>query len=93
MKNKIILYQLKWCPYCKRVRNKLDSIGLDYETVSVPRDHEDRKRLEEYDEDVEETVYALTGDTHVPVIVDEENGVDGMNQSDEIVEYLREEYE
>lgn len=36
---KIILYQFTNCPFCLRVRTKLDSLGLKYEKVEVGRNN------------------------------------------------------
>ena len=77
----IQFYELPGCPFCTKVRTKLDELGLDYETHEVPRAHSERTEVEE-----------LSGQTGVPVIVDEEHGVDGMAESDDIVAYLEETY-
>jgi len=37
-------------------------------------------------------VEAVSGQRGVPVLVDTDNGVEGMNESDDIVEYLEETY-
>ena len=78
---KIQFYELPGCPFCVKVRSKLDELDLDYETHEVPRAHSERTEVEE-----------LSGQTKVPVIVDEEHGVDGMAESADIVEYLEETY-
>jgi glutathione S-transferase len=75
------LYELTGCPYCAKVRRKLDELGLEYESHTVPRSHAKRTEVE-----------ALSGQTRVPVLVDEDNGVEGMPESDDIVEYLDEQY-
>ena len=75
------LYELDGCPYCAKVVNKLNELGLDYESHKVPSSHAERTEVEE-----------VSGQTGVPVIVDEEHGVDGMAESDDIVEYLEETY-
>ena len=77
----LILYELDGCPYCAKVTNKLDEIGLDYESRQVPRSHAKRDEVEE-----------ISGQTGVPVLVDEDNGVTGMPESDDIVAYLEETY-
>ena len=77
----ITLYELPGCPYCMKVADKLDELGLEYDVVEVPRAHGARTEVEE-----------ISGQTGVPVIVDEEHGVDGMAESDEIVAYLEETY-
>ncbi|MBO4247559.1 glutathione S-transferase N-terminal domain-containing protein [Halomicrobium sp. IBSBa] len=75
------LYELEGCPYCAKVIDKLDELDLDYESHMVPRSHDERTEVEE-----------ISGQTGVPVLVDPDNGVDGMSESDDIVEYLEETY-
>lgn len=77
----IKLYQLETCPFCIKVREKLDELGLEYETVEVSWKTSERDEVEK-----------ISGQRQVPVIVDEEHGVDGMNESSEIIEYLEETY-
>jgi len=75
------LYELNGCPYCAKVTKKLDELGLDYDSHMVPRSHGERTEVEE-----------ISGQTGVPVLVDPEHGVEGMPESDDIVEYLEETY-
>jgi len=75
------LYELEGCPYCAKVVNKLDELGLDYESHKVPRSHSDRTEVEK-----------VSGQTGVPVLVDNANAVEGMSESDDIIEYLEETY-
>jgi len=75
------LYKLPGCPYCAKVETKLDELGLDYVEHEVPSSHGDRDEVE-----------AVSGQTGVPVLVDTDNGVEGMPESDDIVEYLDEQY-
>ena len=77
----IQLYELTGCPYCRTVKRKLEELGLDYETHEVPSQHSKR-----------ETVQEISGQTGVPVIVDEDHGVEGMAESSDIVAYLEETY-
>jgi glutathione S-transferase len=77
----LILYELEGCPYCAKVKNKLADLGLEYESRMVPRSHSERTEVEE-----------ISGQTGVPVLVDEEHGVEGMAESDDIVAYLDETY-
>lgn len=77
----IELYELEGCPYCEKVKRKLDELGLEYESHYVPSVRSQRTKVKE-----------LSGQNQVPVIVDEEHGVDGMNESDDIVRYLQETY-
>jgi len=75
------LYELEGCPYCAKVTSKLDELDLEYESHMVPRSHSERTEVED-----------VSGQTGVPVLVDPDNGVEGMPESDDIVEYLEEEY-
>jgi len=75
------LYELEGCPYCAKVTKKLDELGLEYDSHMVPRSHGERTEVEE-----------ASGQTGVPVLVDPEHGVEGMPESDDIVEYLEETY-
>jgi glutathione S-transferase len=75
------LYELDGCPYCAKVKKKLDELDLEYESNSVPRSHSKRTEVEE-----------ISGQTGVPVLVDEDNGIEGMPESDDIVAYLEKHY-
>ena len=75
------LYELEGCPYCAKVIDKLDELDLEYESHMVPRSHSERSEVEE-----------VSGQTGVPVLVDNSNGVEGLPESDDIVEYLDETY-
>mgnify|MGYP002760308441 CR=1 FL=1 len=75
------LYELPGCPYCAKVIDTLDKLGLEYDSIEVPRSHGDRTEVKK-----------VSGQTGVPVIIDEDHGVDGMAESDDIVEYLEETY-
>jgi glutathione S-transferase len=77
----LVLYELEGCPYCAKVTDKLAELGLEYESRMVPRSHAERTEVEE-----------VSGQTGVPVLVDEEHGVEGMAESDDIVAYLDETY-
>nr|WP_208288763.1 glutathione S-transferase N-terminal domain-containing protein [Halobacterium sp. R2-5] len=75
------LYALPGCPYCAKVKTKLDELDVEYVEHEVPSSHSQRTEVEE-----------VSGQTGVPVLVDEEHGVDGMPESDDIVDYLEETY-
>ena len=79
--SEITFYELPGCPFCAKVRTKLDELELDYDVIEVPRSHEDRTEVER-----------VSGQTGVPVITDESQGVEGMDESGDIVEYLEETY-
>jgi glutathione S-transferase len=75
------LYELPGCPYCAKVKTKLDELGLEYVSHEVPRSHSERTEVEE-----------VSGQTGVPVLVDPDHDVEGMSESDDIVAYLDETY-
>ncbi|PRX35650.1 glutathione S-transferase-like protein [Orenia metallireducens] len=75
----IKLYQFETCPFCAKVRNKLDEMGLEYEKIEVPKDREKRTKIKE-----------LSGQIKVPVIEDSDGTV--VNDSAKIIEYLEEKY-
>jgi glutathione S-transferase len=75
------LYTLPGCPYCAKVETKLDELGLDYVEHEVPRSHGQRTEVEE-----------VSGQTGVPVLVDTDNDVEGMAESNDILEYLETQY-
>lgn len=77
----IEFYELEGCPFCAKVRSKLDDLGVEYDSHMVPSSHADRTEVEE-----------ISGQTEVPMIVDPDHGVEGMSESDDIVEYLEETY-
>lgn len=77
----ITLYELSGCPYCAKVISKMDELGLEYDSIEVPRSHGERTEVEN-----------VSGQTGVPVIIDEEHDVDGMAESDDIVAFLEETY-
>ena len=77
----LILYELEGCPYCQKVKRKLSDLELEYESRMVPRSHSERNEVED-----------ISGQTGVPVLIDEEHDVDGMPESDDIVAYLEKTY-
>lgn len=70
------------CPYCKKVELVLDRMDLPYETTSVSRSHSKRDEVE-----------AESGQTGVPVLTDPNTDVEGMPESEDIIDYLEETYE
>jgi len=77
----LVLYELTSCPYCAKVRRALADLDLQYESRPVPSAR--RRRSE---------VQKVSGQSGVPVLVDQTNGIEGMPESDDIVEYLYDEY-
>ncbi len=74
------LYQLDGCPYCEKVAERLDELGVDYETAWVDALHSQR-----------DEVKRVSGQRAVPVLVDSDRGVT-MAESDRILEYLNRSY-
>ncbi|MFT4880888.1 MAG: glutathione S-transferase [Natronomonas sp.] len=72
------LYRLEGCPYCEKVVDELDDLGVDYESVWVEGLHSKR-----------DEVKRVSGQRQVPVLVDEQRGLT-MAESDRILEYLKE---
>jgi len=72
----ITLYQFESCPFCKRVRDKLAELKLDYKTIEVPYDNEHPLR---------QKLFKESGVSTVPVIE-----IDGkyIGESQDIIEYL-----
>ncbi len=73
-KPRLKLYNAQWCWYCRRVRKKLDELGLDYEVIEVPVRHSQRTEVQE-----------ISGQTSVPVLVD---GDTVLDDDDVIIPYL-----
>ena len=76
----ITLYQLDGCPYCEKVADRLDEVGLDYDTEWVEAMHSERNEVKR-----------VSGQRGVPVIVDDETGVT-MAESDRILEFIERSY-
>lgn len=70
----LTLYHVHWCPDCIEVRDKLDSLGLPYESVVVPDFRPMRKQ-----------VFEVSAQYFVPVLKD---GETVLTETDEIVAYL-----
>lgn len=76
--HRLKLYNAEWCWYCRRVRDKLDELGLDYDVVEVPVRHSQRTEVLE-----------VSGQTSVPVLVD---GDKVLDDDDVIIPYLESTY-
>jgi glutaredoxin 3 len=76
----ITLYQFEECPFCAKVRAKLDEKKLEYEKVNVSRDRSDEQRKD---------ILEKSGVGTVPVInIDDK----WMGESGDIVKYLDEKF-
>lgn len=76
----IELYQKENCPYCKKVREKLNELELDFVC-----------RISKTGTKQREIMMKLGGQAQVPFLVDQEKGV-MMYESGDIVEYLEKNY-
>jgi glutaredoxin 3 len=75
-KTAIRLYTGDYCPFCRRVRNELERLGLDYEAVDADADGRDE-------------VIRLSGQHAIPILaIDDEVLVD----SSRIIRELRSRY-
>ena len=74
----MILYHFESCPYCAKVRNAVKELG-------APLEMRDTRENDAYREELIE----LTGRTQVPCLV-----IDGkpMHESDDIIDYLKENF-
>ncbi len=74
------LYQREECPFCRKVREVLNELELDYIC-----------RISHTGSQQREIMLKLGGQAQVPFLVDQSKGV-MMYESDVIVEYLRSTY-
>ncbi|OLZ42062.1 NrdH-redoxin [Natrinema saccharevitans] len=72
----LTLYQLEGCPYCELVADRLDELGVEYDSVWVEGLHSKRNEVKR-----------VSGQRQVPVIVDEDRGVT-MAESERIVDFV-----
>ncbi|MEW6325070.1 MAG: glutathione S-transferase N-terminal domain-containing protein [Nitrospirota bacterium] len=75
------LYQLENCPFCRRVREALAELGLDYIIRNEPPGHGERVRVKK-----------LSGQTFVPTLHDSDRHVIIADDDDAIIEYLNRHY-
>ncbi|HZG34930.1 MAG TPA: glutathione S-transferase N-terminal domain-containing protein [Gaiellaceae bacterium] len=73
------LFQAEWCPYSRRVRERLTELGLPFVALQVEPRPEDRAELRE-----------ASGDDSIPVLVTEDGHAIG--DADRIIEWLDEHY-
>jgi len=76
----LTLYQLDGCPYCEKVADRLDELGIDYDSVWVEALHSNR-----------DEVKRVSGQRGVPVLVDDGRGVT-MAESERILEFIETTY-
>jgi glutaredoxin 3 len=75
-KTRIRLYTGDYCPFCSRVRNELERLGLDYEVVDA-------------DADMREEVIRLSGQQAIPILT---IGDEVLVDSSHIIRELRNRY-
>ena len=73
----LILYEHEACPYCRRVREVMTHLNLDY--VSHPSPHKGQTYRQQLKQ--------LSGATQVPYLVDENTG-EKIIESQDIIDYL-----
>lgn len=73
------LYQTKWCPYCRVVRQKLAELGLPFLSHNTN------------DPEILKQQILIGGKDQVPMLVDPDQNVI-MYESADIVEYLEKRY-
>ncbi|MFC7115683.1 glutaredoxin family protein [Natronoarchaeum sp. GCM10025703] len=76
----ITLYQLEGCPFCEKVADRLDDVGVDYDSVWVDAMHSDRNEVKR-----------VSGQRGVPVLIDEDRGIT-MSESDNILDLIERTY-
>jgi glutaredoxin 3 len=75
-KTAIRLYTGDYCPFCRRVKNELDRLGLDYDAVDA-------------DADGREEVIELSGQRAIPILT---IGDEVLVDSSHIIRELRNRY-
>ena len=80
------LYQAEGCPYSKKVRERMQALGLSF-VAHNPRTHGGEVR----DEEAYEELLDRGGEDQIPFLVDPERD-ESLYESDDIVAYLDEHY-
>jgi glutathione S-transferase len=72
----LTLYRLEGCPFCELVADRLDELGLEYDSIWTEGLHSKRNEVKR-----------VSGQRQVPVLLDEEHGLT-MAESENIIEFL-----
>ncbi len=76
----IELFMLEFCGYCKKVMSYMDEHSIPYKTIDISEKAN------------EEELIRIGGKRQVPFLLDRDKKVE-MYESNDILEYLREEYQ
>ena len=80
----LTLYQFKQCPFCAKVRAKLDQLGLQYKMINVSHDRSDSLRKE---------LVKNSSVATVPILKIFRKGKETyLGESEAIINYLAENY-
>jgi glutathione S-transferase len=74
----LTLYRLEGCPYCERVVDRFDELGIDFDSIWVEGMHSKRNEVKR-----------VSGQREVPVLVDADRGAT-IAESARIIEYIDE---
>ena len=82
----LILYEFEACPFCRRVREVMTHLNLDFESRPCP------KQGHVYRDDLQAKLAEMTIDkVQVPFLIDENTG-ESVPESQDIIEYLFKHY-
>ena len=77
----IQLYDMEGCPFCRRVREVLTMLNLDFEVYPCP------KNGTRFRPTAEKIIQSIGGKVQFPLLVDQNTGVK-LQESQEIIDYL-----
>ncbi|CEM02524.1 unnamed protein product [Vitrella brassicaformis CCMP3155] len=86
----IILYEFEWCPYCKKVREALSTLDLDYVCYPCPRTTFKARNVTEGSRYCP-VAQTAGGKAQFPLLIDDNTGTK-MYESAAIVQYLWDTY-
>lgn len=65
--HKIIFYGANWCPDCRRSKDLLDSMGVEYDYIDLEKDPGAAKRVEEINKGEQTIPTIVFPDSHILV--------------------------